>query len=117
MSLNTTRLHRLLGIPMRGVSITSSKEPAPEPYGLCADYDPEIWFPPLDVNHRRERIIKTQFAQLVCAQCPRRTLCLEDAMTLGRNGGPVDDGIWAGIDFSERTARRRAVNEAKRRTA
>ena len=54
---------------------------------LCAQTDPDLWFPP---DGRRD-VAAT--ARRICAGCPVRAECLDYAVTLE----PLPlDGIWAG---------------------
>lgn len=59
--------------------------------GLCAQADPDAWFP--------EKGQSTRPAQRVCEQCPIRAECLAYALGNGERFG-----VWGGA--SERTRRR-----------
>ena len=64
---------------------------------LCAQSDPEAWFP--EAGERAE------LAKAICRTCPVQAPCL--AYALGR---PGLRGIWGGLSERERrAARRRAV--------
>ena len=65
--------------------------------GLCAQTDPEQFFP--------EKGGTTAHAKKVCASCPVRVECLEYALTNGERYG-----IWGGT--SERERRRLARSAA-----
>ena len=68
---------------------------------LCADADPEAWFPEEDNGAPTE-------ARRICAMCPVRAECLEFAMD---NHRIASYGIWAG---TSEYARRRLRRERKR---
>lgn len=61
---------------------------------LCAEIDPELFFPSKGGNIRAARSI--------CHRCDVRDACLEVALTIG-----VVDGIWAGTTVRERAVMRR----------
>jgi WhiB family redox-sensing transcriptional regulator len=67
-------------------------------HGECRGMDPNLWFP--------ERGEDSRPAKAVCAVCPVRTHCLEDALE-------HDDhfGIWGGT--SERERRRIRYNRRR----
>ena len=58
----------------------------------CASLDPELWFP--DQGGAPSRVLDT------CAACPVRRSCLATALV------GVEDGIWGGVPFYQRTAGR-----------
>lgn len=58
---------------------------------LCAQVDPELWFP--------EKGGTTEPAKAVCARCDVKAECLDYALAHGERFG-----IWGGV--SERTRRR-----------
>lgn len=64
--------------------------------GLCAKYDPEIWFP-LPKDDATAAVAKS-----VCARCPIQGECLTEA--LDRN---YEFGVWGGMTEDERRAFRR----------
>lgn len=65
---------------------------------LCAQVDPELWFPaPWDRSMRRN-------AQKVCARCPVTRQCLQFALETGSR-----DGIWGGLTAGEREPLHSAV--------
>jgi len=69
--------------------------------GLCAKYDPELWFPlPKDEA-------STAAAKAVCARCEARLGCL--TVALDRN---YEFGIWGGMTEEERRAIRRRGGQA-----
>lgn len=72
--------------------------------GLCAQTDPELFFP--------EKGASTRSARSVCAACPVRAACLEYALT---NNELV--GVWGGTSVQERIALRRERRDQERRAA
>ena len=67
---------------------------------LCADEDPEIFFPPNDdpaVQARR-----------ICGQCPVRDECLAYALEARE-----EFGIWGGLDPNERRNLKRRLQRRK----
>lgn len=70
---------------------------------LCAQADPEAWFP--------EQGESARLAKLICSACPVRAECLEYALDRRQQ-----HGVWGGMSEAERRAelRRRA---AERRAA
>ncbi len=59
---------------------------------LCAQSDPEMWFPEGD-----HRITQGRQAKAICAKCPVQTQCLEEALA---NNDMF--GVWGGLTASER---------------
>lgn len=57
---------------------------------LCAQVDPEVWFPRKGISSRRARNI--------CAECPVRQECLSEALSQDSR-----HGMWGGL--SERARR------------
>jgi len=64
--------------------------------GVCAETDPEAFFP--------EKGGSVAAARRVCARCPVRTECLEYA--LGHN---LQHGIWGGMPEGERRRSRKGA--------
>jgi WhiB family redox-sensing transcriptional regulator len=62
--------------------------------GLCAQTDPEAFFP--------DKGESTRLAKLVCARCPVRPECLEYALESGERFG-----VWGGLSERERRQLRR----------
>lgn len=56
---------------------------------VCSYVDPEIFFPAKGVSPRE--------ARRICAQCSIKTMCLEEALSLG-----AVEGIWAGTTPKQR---------------
>ena len=67
---------------------------------LCAQADPEAW-------HPAAAGISGQPAKRICAKCPSKVECLDEALS-----GEMVTGIWAGTSEHERRAMRRARKSA-----
>ena len=67
---------------------------------LCAQADPEVWFP--------ERGRSANQARRICASCPVRTPCLDYALAGADTWAGFSTGIWAGTTPRQRAAIRRA---------
>lgn len=85
------------------------EQPADDPYwqqyARCAEVDAGLFFPPEEnpANHSYTR------ARAICATCPVRAVCLEDAM--GREGNASAEGragMWGGLSPDRRAALSRA---------
>lgn len=61
---------------------------------LCAQVDPELWFP----ETSEERRIKTPRAKSICGRCNHQVDCLKYAVDYA-----ISDGIWGGQTEHERT--------------
>lgn len=72
----------------------------------CRDLDTAIFFPDTDAE------AATAPAKAVCATCPVRDACLEFALVTRQ-----DDGVWGGLDETERRRLRRRRQEAARKAA
>ena len=70
----------------------------------CRDLDTAIFFP--------ETEEAVAVAKAICAACPVREACLEFALVTRQ-----DDGVWGGLDETERRRVRRRRQEAARRAA
>ena len=70
----------------------------------CRDLDTAIFFPDSDDG--------AASAKAVCASCPVRDACLEFALVTRQ-----DDGVWGGLDETERRRVRRRRQEAARKAA
>jgi WhiB family transcriptional regulator, redox-sensing transcriptional regulator len=70
---------------------------------LCAETDPEIFFPPTGDPAGE--------ARQICGWCRVRQDCLDYAL-----GAPEEYGIWGGLDPDERRKLRRQLREAKTKT-
>ena len=66
---------------------------------LCAQVDPELWFP-LKGRSNRE-------AKAICMQCPVRAECLQYALD-----NDISHGIFGGLSDRQRRARRVARKAA-----
>ncbi|MEA2829070.1 MAG: WhiB family transcriptional regulator, redox-sensing transcriptional regulator [Actinomycetota bacterium] len=69
----------------------------------CRDLDTNIFFPATDADAGP--------AKAVCAACPVREECLEYAIATRQ-----DDGVWGGLDETERRRLRRRRQAAARAT-
>jgi len=58
---------------------------------LCAQADPDAWFP--------DKGQSTRVVKKICARCPVRAECLEYAMANGERFG-----VWGGLSERERRA-------------
>jgi WhiB family redox-sensing transcriptional regulator len=67
-------------------------------FALCRGADPELWFPAGEPGSRGYEAMARR-ARGICADCPVRSACLDDALASG-----TDDGIWGGLDPAERRA-------------
>lgn len=83
----------------------------------CLRFDPEMWFPVS--YHNADGKVQTAIAAAICAECPVRRACLEEA--LDREGGIQADsrhGIYGGYTPKERFGIHRArVRRAAREAA
>lgn len=63
---------------------------------LCAQVDPDLWFPEVGGPTRE--------AKRICARCPVREQCLEYALSDDRTSGasPFNHGIYGGLSPAER---------------
>jgi WhiB family transcriptional regulator, redox-sensing transcriptional regulator len=67
---------------------------------LCAQADPDAWFPDKGGN--------PVVAKRICAACPVRTQCLDYALSGADTWGGIATGIWGGTTPHERALLRRA---------
>jgi WhiB family redox-sensing transcriptional regulator len=63
---------------------------------LCAETDPELFFP--EKGHNAAK------ARRVCFRCPVRVPCQEAALNGESMWNGIDVGIWGGLTASERKA-------------
>jgi len=75
---------------------------------LCAEIDPELWFPSTDGNRTQSSYVAANYAKSVCARCPLITQCLLTALN-----NKEEYGIWGGATPSERK-HIRTTNQAKK---
>ena len=61
---------------------------------LCAQVDPELWFPEHGASEEARE------ARRICAQCPVRTSCLQSALDTGEQYG-----LWGGENMRTYRAR------------
>lgn len=71
---------------------------------LCADHNPDAWFPPGGGGRAPERRMAMASASVkaVCGDCPVREACLMEALERNER-----HGVWGGLDEFERKALRR----------
>ena len=67
---------------------------------LCAQTDPELWFPDRELG-----VDTSRTAKKICADCPVQFDCLEDALAHNEKFG-----IWGGMSREERRAEQRRRN-------
>jgi WhiB family transcriptional regulator, redox-sensing transcriptional regulator len=100
----------------RGLAVQPGMEPpslrsvpavaADLPGAACRAADPDLFFGP-DGERQAERQARGEKARAVCAGCPVRRRCFEQAVANGERWG-----IWGGVDF-EVTARATGRKEAQ----
>ncbi|MCW2898849.1 MAG: putative transcription regulator [Streptosporangiaceae bacterium] len=61
-------------------------------HALCAQVDPELWFPKEGESPRP--------AKRICQRCPVQAECLADALAHGEQ-----HGVWGGLSYSQRLGR------------
>lgn len=66
----------------------------------CRDADPELFFPVSKVDRKNQDQIRR--AKNICARCPVRKECLQEAMESG------DEGVFGGTTDEERREMRRS---------
>jgi WhiB family transcriptional regulator, redox-sensing transcriptional regulator len=71
---------------------------------LCAQADPDTWFPAKGET--------TALAKRICAACPVRVQCLDYALAGADTWGGIVSGIWGGTTPRERAAMRRSRKAA-----
>jgi WhiB family redox-sensing transcriptional regulator len=69
-------------------------------FALCAQADPDAWFP------ERGRIAAA--ARRICGTCPVRVQCLDYALSGADTWHGISTGIWGGTSPRERATMRRA---------
>ncbi|MET9465836.1 WhiB family transcriptional regulator [Streptomyces sp. NPDC006544] len=78
--------------------MTWSPVPAWTVYAVCAQTDPDEFFP------EKGESDKTRSAKQICQSCPVRALCLDDALTReGDRSASGRFGVWGGHSPKERT--------------
>jgi WhiB family transcriptional regulator, redox-sensing transcriptional regulator len=73
---------------------------------LCAQADPDAWFP------ARGRPDVAAIAMRICAACPVQANCLDYALSGADTWAGISTGIWAGTTPRARAAIRRARKAA-----
>ena len=86
----------LLREPLVAVDPAEAEEPGWQEQALCAQTDPEAFFP--------EKGGSTREAKRICSGCEVRAECLEYALSNDERFG-----IWGGLSERERRRLRRAV--------
>ena len=84
------------GLPLTGLSGLTPEDPGWQELALCAQTDPEAFFP--------EKGGSTREAKRVCQSCEVRQECLEYAL-----GNDERFGIWGGLSERERRRLKRAI--------
>ncbi|WP_167537156.1 WhiB family transcriptional regulator [Streptomyces venezuelae] len=79
------------------LSTPSAPAPGFHGLGLCAQTDPDTFFP------ERVNSATTRYAKEICLQCSFRGACLQWALNRGE-----EHGVWGGLDERERRNLRRA---------
>ena len=69
--------------------------------GLCAEVDPELWFP--------ENGSPAHDAKATCARCDIKEDCLTEALA-----DPGLEGVWGGLSKRERQNLRRTLRRGDR---
>ena len=64
---------------------------------LCAEIDPEIWFPSTENGRVQSSYEAAGYAKSVCARCPLALACLTTALH-----NKEEYGIWGGATPNER---------------
>lgn len=101
MSADEAALHNLLGIDRGNTAWMDA--------ALCAQEDPDIWFPERGESRdpvKAHLTYKKQVAMAarICKECPVETQCLADARERGET-----DGVWGGVDFHVPKGKSRAA--------
>lgn len=79
--------------------------------GLCRQEDPELFYHPPETRGA-SRAKRENLAKLICAQCPVKDLCREQA-----RANRESYGVWGGETEEERTAWLRSQQPARRKKA
>jgi WhiB family redox-sensing transcriptional regulator len=69
-------------------------------FALCAQADPDAWFP--------QRGGTTATARRICGACPVRAQCLDYALSGADTWHGISSGIWGGTTPRQRAVVRRA---------
>lgn len=73
----------------------------------CRGKDPDLWFPVALRSDKSARPRAVTRAVTICASCPARARCLEEAAQRDERYG-----IWGGFDFEDPATRRRIRQSA-----
>jgi WhiB family transcriptional regulator, redox-sensing transcriptional regulator len=91
----------VIGISGSGVSKLSTEW---HDSALCRGEAGRDFYPPFGGERKRERVAREQRAKSICAACPVRSQCLEQAIASGERYG-----VWGGLTFDERVTFRRTA--------
>lgn len=93
------RSYRGAVAPDRHTNLTNWRRLARCQGDLAADF-----YPPFAGERKRERLAREQRAKDVCAGCPVRRPCLDQAVASGERYG-----VWGGLSADERLTFRRSA--------
>ena len=91
------------------IASATSLLPAPGAWAesaLCAQTDPDAWFPDKGQHVAARNAVK------ICGRCPVRAECLEYALSGADSWGGIVHGVWGGTTPRERIQIRRKRKEA-----
>jgi len=63
----------------------------------CRGPESVLFFPPSHAERKEDRDGRERRAKAICAECPVKTHCLDEALRIGE-----PHGIWGGLTESER---------------
>jgi WhiB family redox-sensing transcriptional regulator len=93
--------HSIVSTPYYGADTTEIIE---RPRALCADEDPELFFP---IGDTGPALLQEEEAKAVCRRCPLMETCLQGALERGENYG-----VFGGLSATERRSlKRRAARQ------
>lgn len=81
-----------------------SRPPAWMEQALCAQVDPDLWFP--------DKGAAATQARKICGRCPVRQECLDYALSGADTWGGMSNGIWGGLTARQRRGQRQAGRAA-----
>ena len=99
----------MTGTLRHGAAVPTTAPVLARPYAwtedaLCAQADPDAWFP--------DQGRTAKLARRICAACPVRAECLDFALSGADTWGGITTGIWGGT-----TPRQRAILRRTRKAA
>ncbi|MFD5398582.1 WhiB family transcriptional regulator [Streptomyces sp. NPDC127097] len=97
--------HSIVRTPYYGAISTAAAPARPRP--VCADEDPELFFP---IGDTGSALLQIEEAKAVCRRCPLMESCLQGALERNERFG-----VWGGTDQDERRALKR--RSTRRRSA